>query len=97
MHPDYLQYPQYDDTLAAAMRRETELFFDSLVREDRSVLDLMTADYSFVNERVALHYGIPNITGSAFRRVSLPPERRGMLGHGSILALTSVSDRTSPV
>ena len=63
VNPDYLQYPQYDDRLAASLQRETELFFDSLVREDRSLLDLMTADYSFVDERVALHYGIPNITG----------------------------------
>ena len=74
-----------------------ELFFDSLVREDRSLLDLMTADYTFVNERVALHYGIPNITGSHFRKVTLPANRRGILGHGSILVLTSNSDRTSPV
>ena len=65
--PDYLLYPQYDDTLAQAMKRETELFFDSIVREDRSVLDLLTADYSFVNERLARHYGIPNVTGSEFR------------------------------
>ena len=74
--PDYLLYPQYDDTLAQAMKRETELFFDSIVREDRSVLDLLTADYTFVNERLAKHYGIPNVTGSAFRRVHaarLPP------------------------
>jgi hypothetical protein len=95
--PDYLQYPQYDDRLALALRRETELFFDSLVREDRSLLDLLTADYSFVNERVALHYGIPNVTGPEFRKVQLPPNRRGILGHGSILVLTSNSDRTSPV
>jgi cytochrome c553 len=95
--PDYLLYPQYDATLAAAMRKETELFFDSLVREDRSVLDLLTADYSFVNERLAVHYGIPNVTGSRFRRVTLPESRRGLLGHGSILTLTSVADRTSPV
>ena len=97
IHPDYLLYPQYDDTLAQAMKRETELFFDSIVREDRSVLDLLTADYSFVNERLAKHYGIPNITGSEFRRVTLPPYRRGLLGQGSILTLTSVADRTSPV
>ncbi len=97
IHPDYLLYPQYDDSLAAAMARETELFFDSIVREDRNVLDLLTADYSFVNERLAIHYRIPNIIGSAFQRVSLPPERRGLLGHGSILTLTSVADRTSPV
>jgi hypothetical protein len=97
IHPDYLLYPQYDDTLAQAMRRETELFFDSIVHEDRSVLDLLTADYSFVNERLATHYGIPNVTGSAFRRVALPAYRRGLLGQGSILTLTSVADRTSPV
>jgi hypothetical protein len=95
--PDYLLYPQYDETLARAMTRETELFFDSLVREDRPVLDLLNADYSFVNERLAKHYGIANITGSAFRRVPLPDRRRGILGHGSILTLTSVADRTSPV
>jgi mono/diheme cytochrome c family protein len=95
--PDYLQYPNYDDTLAAAMQRETELFFDHLVRNDRPVLELLTADYSFVNERLARHYGIANVAGPSFRRVTLPAERRGLLGHGSILALTSNSDRTSPV
>jgi hypothetical protein len=95
--PDYLQYPQYDDRLAQSLRRETELFFDSLVREDRSLIDLLTADYSFVDERVAAHYGIPNIVGPQFRRVSLPENRRGILGHGSVLVLTSNSDRTSPV
>ena len=95
--PDYLLYPQYDDVLAKSMKRETELFFDSIVREDRNVKDLLTADYSFVNERLAIHYNIPNITGSAFRRVTLPPYRRGLLGQGSILTLTSVADRTSPV
>ena len=95
--PDYLLYPQYDDVLARSMKRETELFFDSIVREDRDVKDLLTADYSFVNERLAIHYEIPNITGSAFRRVTLPPYRRGLLGQGSILTLTSVADRTSPV
>ena len=79
------------------MQRETELFFDSIVREDRSVLDLLTADYTFVNERLAKHYGIPNVTGNAFRRVTLPEYRRGLLGQGSILTLTSVADRTSPV
>ena len=98
MIPDYLQYPDYDDTLAAGMRRETELFVDSLVREDRSVLDLLDSDYTFVNERVAIHYGIPNVTGEAFRRVAVTnPNRRGILGHGSVLALTSIADRTSPV
>jgi hypothetical protein len=95
--PDYLQYPQYDDRLAAGFRRETEIFFDNLVKDDRSLLDLLTADYSFVNERVAAHYGIPNVTGPHFRRVTLPDNRRGILGHGSILVLTSNSDRTSPV
>ena len=95
--PDYLLYPQYDETLARAMTRETELFFDSIVRENRSVLDLLNADYTFVNERLAKHYGIPNVTGNAFRRVPLPEQRRGILGHGSILTLTSVADRTSPV
>ena len=97
IHPDVLLYPQYDDRLAEAMQRETELFFDSIVREDRSVLDLLTADYTFVNERLAKHYGIPNITGSSYRRVPLPEYRRGLLGQGSILTLTSVADRTSPV
>ena len=95
--PDYLLYPQYDETLAQAMKRETELFFDSIVREDRSVTELLTADYSFVNERLAKHYGIANISGPAFQRVTLPPYRRGLLGQGSILTLTSVADRTSPV
>src|SRR4029077_6526077 len=69
--PDYLLYPQYDDTLAQAMLKETELFFDSIVREDRSIVDLLTADYSFVNERLAIHYGIPNVSGPAFQRVAL--------------------------
>ncbi len=95
--PDYLFYPDYDFTLAAGFRRETELFFDSLVREDRSIVDLLTADYTFVNERVARHYGIPNVVGGDFQRVAVPEYRRGILGHGSILTLTSVSDRTSPV
>src|SRR4051794_2485336 len=97
IHPDYLLYPQYDDSLAQAMQRETELFFDSIVREDRPVLDLLTADYSFVNERLAKHYDIPNVTGSGFRRVEMPEYRRGLFGQGSILTLTSVADRTSPV
>ena len=97
IHPDYLIFPQYDDTLAQAMQKETELFVNSIVAEDRPVLDLLTADYSFVNERLAKHYGIPNVTGAAFRRVPLPEYRRGLLGQGSILTLTSVADRTSPV
>ena len=79
--------------------RETELFLDSILRENRSVLDLLTADYTFLNEPLAKHYGIPNITGSHFRRVTLPKgsPRRGLLGHGSILSITSYSTRTSAV
>jgi len=92
-------FPNFDDTLRDGLRRETELFFASVLREDRSVLDLLNADYTFVNERVARHYGIPNVKGSHFRRVQLPADgpRRGLLGHGSILAVTSRADRTSPV
>ncbi|HXI27996.1 MAG TPA: DUF1592 domain-containing protein, partial [Vicinamibacterales bacterium] len=97
MLPDALLYPYYDHSLGEAFVRETELFFDSIVREDRSVLDLLTADYSYVNERIARHYGIANVTGNAFRRVTVPDDRRGLLGHGSVLVLTSVADRTSPV
>ncbi len=95
--PDALLYPYYDHSLGQAFKRETELFFDSIVREDRSVLDLLTADYTFANERVARHYGIPDVSGPAFRRVPVPDYRRGLLGHGSMLLLTSVADRTSPV
>ncbi len=97
MLPDAILYPYYDHTLGEALVRETQLFFDSIVREDRSVLDLLTADYTFVNERLARHYGIANITGNTFRRVATPEHRRGLLGQGSILVLTSVADRTSPV
>jgi hypothetical protein len=97
MLPDALLYPYFDHSLGQAFKRETELFFDSIVREDRSVLDLLTADYTFVNERIARHYGLPGVTGSSFRRVTVPDYRRGVLGHGSILTLTSVADRTSPV
>ncbi len=95
--PDPILYPYYDRTLAEALQQETELFVASLVREDRSVLDLLTADYTFANERVARHYGIGGVTGNRFRRVALPAERRGILGHGSVLTLTSIADRTSPV
>ncbi len=95
--PDALLYPYFDRTLGRAMMRESELFFDSLVREDHSLLDLLTADYTFVNERLARHYGIPNIIGTDFQRVSVPDYRRGILGHGSVLVQTSVADRTSPV
>src|SRR6202035_671063 len=96
--PDAFLYPNFDRNLADSMRRETELFFDSIVREDRSVLDLLTANYTFIDELLARHYGIPNVLGSRFRRVELADEnRRGLLGEGSILTLTSVSGRTSPV
>jgi hypothetical protein len=95
-----LIYPDFDDPLRQAMRREAELLFDSIVREDRSVVDLLTADYTFVNERLAKHYGIKNITGSQFRRVTLGPDldaRRGLIGKGAFLATTSKPERTSPV
>ena len=95
--PDPILYPYSDQTLSLALKKETELFFNSLVREDRSLLDLLTADYTYANERVARHYGIPNVTGAEFRRVTLPADRRGILGHGSILTLTSIAERTSPV
>jgi Protein of unknown function (DUF1592)/Protein of unknown function (DUF1588)/Protein of unknown function (DUF1585)/Protein of unknown function (DUF1595) len=98
VRPDHHFFSHWDATLSASLVRETELFFDSLVREDRSVLDLLTADWTFVNERVATHYGIPNILGDDFRRVTLTDEnRRGILGQGSVLLLTSIADRTSPV
>jgi uncharacterized protein DUF1592/uncharacterized protein DUF1588/uncharacterized protein DUF1587/uncharacterized protein DUF1595/uncharacterized protein DUF1585/cytochrome c len=98
LHPDPLLYPAYDHTLADAMQRETELLFENVVRQDRDVFELLTADYTFVNERLARHYGIPNVAGAAFERVALTdPRRRGLLGQGSILAMTSVADRTSPV
>jgi len=96
--PDARLYPQFDANLAAAMKRETELLFDNIVRQDRDVLELLTADYTFVNERLARHYGIANVTGPAFRRVALTDiNRRGIFGHGSVLTMTSVADRTSPV
>ena len=97
--PDFIVFPDFDETLRRALRRETELFFESVVREDRSALDLITADYTFVNERLARHYGMPGVAGSHFRRVSLPPgsPRGGLLGHGSILAVTGYATRTSPV
>ncbi len=96
--PDPNFFPNFDDNLAAAMRRETELFFAHLVAEDRSFLDLLQADYSFLNERLARHYGIPGVAGRQFRRVGYPDDRRqGVLGHGSMLVLTSLANRTSPV
>ena len=96
--PNSDEFPDFDDNLRQASATETELFFESVMREDRSVLDLMTADYTFVNERLARHYGIPDIYGSRFRRVTITDEaRKGLLGQGSILAVTSHADRTSPV
>ncbi len=99
--PDGVFYPNWDDELRKSFRRETELFFRSIIKENRSVLDLLNADYTFVNERLAKHYGIPNIYGAEFRRVSLGPDmayRRGLLGQGSVLALTWQQNfRTSPV
>jgi hypothetical protein len=98
IHPDAQLYPYYDARLADAMHRETELLFIDLVRNDRSLLDLITEDHTFVNERLARHYGIPDVVGDGFQRVALTdPNRRGLLGQGSILALTSHADRTSPV
>jgi mono/diheme cytochrome c family protein len=96
--PNSLEFPDFDDNLRQAFQRETELFFASIMHEDRNVLDLMTADYTFLNERLAKHYGVPGIYGSHFRRVTLTDEaRRGLLGKGAILMVTSHPDRTSPV
>jgi mono/diheme cytochrome c family protein len=96
--PDSDEFPNWDDNLRQAMRTETGLFFESIMREDRSVLDLLTADYTFVNERLARHYGIRNVYGSHFRRVTIADEnRRGLLGQGSVLAVTSYPNRTSVV
>ena len=98
VHPDQDAFPEFDENLRAAFEQETQLFLESNLREDRSVLDLLSADYTFVNERLARFYGIPNIYGSHFRRVSLEghDERRGLLGQGSILTVTSYANRTSP-
>src|SRR5579871_2292704 len=99
--PDGVFYPNWDDELRKGFKRETELLFESIIREDRNVVDLLTANYTFVNERLAQHYGIPNVYGSQFRRVKVPPEmsyRRGLLGQGSFLSLTFQQNfRTSPV
>jgi len=95
--PNSFQFPDFDDDLRRAMVREVELFFKSVMDEDRNVLDLMTADYSFVNERLAKHYGMPDIYGSQFRRVTVSDTRRGVLGKGAILMATSHAHRTSPV
>ena len=99
LHPDVRTYPDFDEQLKHAMRRETELFFHHLVRQDRSLTELLTADYAFVNERLARHYRLPGVVGEHHRRVRWPAHepRRGLLGHGSVLALSSYADRTSPV
>ena len=96
--PDVEEFPDFDDNLRQAMRRETELLFEHIMREDRSVAELLTADYTFVNDRLAKHYGIANVYGSHFRQVPVTDEaRRGLLGHASILTVTSYPNRTSPV
>ena len=97
--PDSRLFPDFDDNLRQAFRRETELLFESVMKENRSVLDLLRADYTFLNERLAKHYGIPNVYGSHFRRVELGPDhvRGGLLGQGSIMTVTSYANRTSPV
>src|SRR6185295_4286161 len=97
--PDMRAFPDFDDNLRQAFRTETELLFESVLREDKSVLELLRADYTFVNERLAKHYGIPHVYVSHFRRVSLDEasERGGLLRQGSILTVTSYATRTSPV
>jgi len=97
--PDARLFPDFDDNLRQAFRRETELFFESILRDDRSILDLIKTDYTYLNERLAKHYEIPGIQGSHFRKVSLTPEthRGGLLRQGSVLAVTSYATRTSPV
>ena len=91
-------FRNFDNNLRQALRRETELLFETIIREDRSVLDLLNADYTFVNERLARHYGIPNIRGSHFQRIAVTDDyRRGLLGRGSTLTVTSYANRTSPV
>jgi len=98
-YPDEILFPDFDETLRQAMARETELFVDSVFRDNRSVTELLTANYTFLNERLAKHYGIPNVRGSYFRRVELPDggTRGGLLGQGSVLTITSYANRTSPV
>ena len=96
--PNHDEFPDFDDTLRDAFQTEAELFFESIVRGDHNVLDLLTADYTFVNERLAKHYGIPYVYGSQFRRVTLTNDaRRGLLGKGGLLMVTSRADRTAPV
>jgi hypothetical protein len=96
--PDAFQFPNFDESLRDAFKREMELFVESIVREDRSVVDLLSANYTFVNERLALHYGIPNVLGDRFRRVTLEDSNRwGLLGKGGVLMVTSYPNRTAPV
>jgi hypothetical protein len=96
--PNSDEFPDFDDSLRQSLARETELLFECIIREDRSVVELLTANYTFLNERLATHYGIRGIYGSRFRRVAVTGDaRKGLLGHGSILALTSHAERTSPV
>jgi hypothetical protein len=98
LRPDRFQFPEFDENLRAAFQTETQLFIESQLREDRPVTELLTANYSFLNDRLARHYGIPGIQGSHFRRVTLPGDRRaGLLGQGSVLTATSYANRTSPV
>jgi hypothetical protein len=98
VQPNSDEFPDFDDNLRSAFQRETEMFFEAILRENRSALDLLTADFTFLNERLARHYGIAGIYGSQFRRVTLKDDfRRGLLGQGSILAVTSHAERTSPV
>jgi hypothetical protein len=97
IHPDPRRHPEFDDRLRDAMRRETELVFDSLVRSDRGLLELLDSDFTFVNDRLARHYGIQGVVGPSFRSVPAPEGRRGLLGHAGILTLTSHANRTSPV
>ncbi len=98
IHPDPRRHPEFDDRLKEDMRRETEMLFYSLIQEDRSLMDFFVTDYTFVNERLARHYGIPGVAGEQFRRVELDDERRrGVFGQGSVLTLTSHANRTSPV
>ena len=99
--PDAVAFPEFDENLRNAFRQESEMFFENLIREDRSVIDLLGSDYAYVNERLAQHYGIPGVYGSHFRRVQLDAElaaqRGGILGQGSLLMATSYANRTSPV
>jgi hypothetical protein len=98
LQPDVYVFPDWDNNLTQSMRRETQLFFDSIMHEDRNIVDFLTADYTFVDQRLAKHYGLRNITGDRFRRVTITDENRyGLLGQGSILMATSLANRTSPV